>query len=43
MILDEAEKNKKKTLIKGMEELKPEFGGEIVGPDDQMLRDDKQI
>ena len=41
MILDEAEKQKE--FNKKMEELKPEFGGEIVGPDDQMLRDDTNL
>lgn len=41
MILDEAEKQKE--FNKKMNELKPEFGGEIVGPDDQMLRDDTNL
>lgn len=41
MILDEAEKQKE--FNKKMNELKPEFGGEIVGPDDQLLRDDTNL
>ncbi len=41
MILDEAEKQKE--FNKKMDALKPEFGGEIVGPDDQMLKDDKNL
>ena len=41
MIIDMA--NKQKEFMKKIESLKPEFGGEIVGPDDQMLRDDKNL
>ena len=41
MILEEAEKQKEH--LKKMDALKPEFGGEIVGPDDQMLQDDANV